>query len=109
MFTLASTFDAPLTMCNTTPASGSNLSARERALAVLTGVCVLKDHDLLEQAVICAKQVGLTDTEIGQTSAIALAVQEICQRYGLHDERGWPWTSSPACMPGLPPLQCPRP
>jgi len=109
MFTLASTFDAPLTMCDTPARPSTLLSERERALAVLTGVCVLEDHDLIEQAVICAKQVGLTDTEIGQTSAIALAVQEICKRYGLHDERCWPWTSSPACMPGLPPLQCPRP
>lgn len=83
MLALAPTFDASCTTCANTALTGAILSARERALAVLTTVLVLADHALIEQAVVCAKQAGITTEEIGQTSAIVLAVQGICKRYGL--------------------------
>jgi len=46
---------------------------------------VLADHHLIEQAAVCAQAVGLTQAEIGQTRTLVLAVQEVCQRYGLLD------------------------
>jgi alkylhydroperoxidase/carboxymuconolactone decarboxylase family protein YurZ len=83
MFALAPTFDAPCTTCANAALTGASLSDRERALAILTTVLVLEDHNLIEQAVVCAQQVGLTKEEIGQTSALVLAVQGVFQRYGL--------------------------
>jgi alkylhydroperoxidase/carboxymuconolactone decarboxylase family protein YurZ len=83
MVALAPTCDAQCTPFANTALSGAILSDRERALAVLTTVLVLADHDLIEQAMVCAKQAGLTNEEIGQTSAIVLAVQGIFKRYGL--------------------------
>ena len=79
----APTCDAPCTTGANTALTDVLLSDRERALVVLTTVLVLEDHDLIEQAVGCAQQIGITNAEIGQTSAIVLAVQGVFERYCL--------------------------
>jgi hypothetical protein len=83
MLALTPALDAPCTRYANAALTGETLSDRERALAVLTTVLVLEDHDLIEQAWVCAKQVGITNEAIGQTSAIVLAVQGVFKRYGL--------------------------
>jgi hypothetical protein len=83
MLALAPTLDTQFTRCANAALNGEILSARERALAVLTTVLILEDNDLIEQALVCAKQVGITNEEIGQTSAIVLAVQGVFRRYCL--------------------------
>jgi len=85
MFALAPTFETPSTTYAPAAFPGASLSERERALALLTTVLVLADHHLIEQAAVCAQAVGLTQAEIGQTRTLVLAVQEVCQRYGLLD------------------------
>ena len=70
MIAHAPTCDAPCTTGANTALTDVLLSDRERALVVLTTVLVLEDHDLIEQAVGCAQQMGITNAEIGQTSAI---------------------------------------
>jgi len=85
MFALAPTFEIPSTTYASAAFPGASLSERERALALLTTVLVLADHHLIEQAAVCAQAVGLTQAEIGQTRTLVLAVQEVCQRYGLLD------------------------
>ena len=83
MFAFAPTLDAQFTRYANAALTGETLSDRERALAVLTTVLVLEDNDLIEQALVCAKQVGIADEEIGQTSAIVLAVRGVFKRYCL--------------------------
>ena len=83
MLALTPALDAQFTRYANAALTGETLSDRERALAVLTTVLVLEDNDLIEQALVCAKQVGITNKEIGQTSAIVLAVQGVFKRYGL--------------------------
>jgi alkylhydroperoxidase/carboxymuconolactone decarboxylase family protein YurZ len=83
MLALAPTIDEQFTTCANTALTGAILSDRERALAVLTTVCVLGDNGLIEQAVVCAKEMGITNAEIGQTHAIVLAVQGVFKHYCL--------------------------
>src|SRR5215468_9297813 len=61
------------TYCRKAAPPGASLSERERALALLTTVLVLADHHLIEQATVCAHDVGLTQAEIGQTRTLVLA------------------------------------
>lgn len=75
MLALAPTLNELFTTFANAALTGDILSTRERALTVLTTAFVLADHDLIKQAVVCAKQVGITNEEIGQTSAITLAVR----------------------------------
>jgi len=75
MLALAPTLNEQFTTFANAALTGTILSDRERALAVLTTACALEDQSLIKQAVVCAKQVGLTNEEIGQTSAIVLAVR----------------------------------
>ena len=75
MLTLAPSLHQQFTTFATAALTGESLSERERALAVLTTAFVLEDHGLVKQAVVCAKQVGISNEEIGQTSAIVLAVR----------------------------------
>src|SRR5262245_26484596 len=83
MVALAPTFETPSTTCAPAARPDASLSERERALALLTTVLVLADHHLIEQATVCAQAVGLTQAEIAQTRTLVLAVQEVCQCYGL--------------------------
>ena len=83
MIARAPTCDAPCTTGANTALTDVLLSDRERALVVLTTVLVLEDHDLIEQAVGCVQQMGITNAEIGQTSAIVLAVQGVFKHYDL--------------------------
>jgi alkylhydroperoxidase/carboxymuconolactone decarboxylase family protein YurZ len=83
MLALTPTLDKRFTTFSNTALTGATLSNHERALAVLTTVFVLEDNDLIEQAVVCAKQAGITNEEIGQTSAIVLAVQGVFKHYDL--------------------------
>src|SRR5262249_24363265 len=75
MLSLAPTLDERFTTCANTALTSAILSDRERALAVLTTVFVLEDNDLIEQAVVCAKEMGITNAEMDQMHAIVLAVQ----------------------------------
>lgn len=51
------------------------LSERELALATLTTAFTLEDVDLVKQAIIEAKQVGVTNQEIGQISAVVISLR----------------------------------
>ena len=83
MLALTPPLDERFTTFSNTALTGAILTDRERALAVLTTVLALEENDLIEQAVVCAKQAGITNEEIGQTSAIVLAVQGVFKRYCL--------------------------
>lgn len=48
------------------------LDERELALATLATAFTLEDGDMVKQAIIEAKQVGITNQEIGQISAIVI-------------------------------------
>lgn len=50
------------------------LPEREKVVAILTSAFLLGDQTTLKNAIITAKQLGFTNEEIGQVSAIAIAV-----------------------------------
>jgi len=75
MLALAPTFHDQFTTFANAALTGDLLSDRERALAVLTAALVLEDSTLVKHAVVCAKQVGLSNEEIGHASALVLAVR----------------------------------
>ncbi|MCY8234413.1 carboxymuconolactone decarboxylase family protein [Priestia endophytica] len=53
---------------------GGTLPEREKVVAILTSATLLNDQKILKNAVLTAKQLGFTKEEIGQVTAIAIAV-----------------------------------
>lgn len=51
------------------------LSDRERTLAVLAVTIALEDNNSIKQVIVAAKQMGISNEEIGSISAIVIAVR----------------------------------
>jgi alkylhydroperoxidase/carboxymuconolactone decarboxylase family protein YurZ len=54
---------------------GDMLPDRERAIAILATTLTLEDNTAARNAIISAKQAGLTNDEIGYVSAIVIAMR----------------------------------
>ncbi len=50
------------------------LSDRERTLTVLAAAIALEDNNSVKQAIVAAKQMGISNEEIGNVSAIVIAI-----------------------------------
>lgn len=53
---------------------GGTLPEREKVIAILTAATLIKDQSILKNTFMTAKKLGLTKEEIGQITAIAIAV-----------------------------------
>ena len=62
----------------------SSLGDRERAIALLTAAIALENSDVVRQAIMKAKQVGLSNEEIGQATSLVVALRgQMIARLGL--------------------------
>jgi alkylhydroperoxidase/carboxymuconolactone decarboxylase family protein YurZ len=60
------------------------LCDRERAIAILTAAIALENSDAVRQAIMTAKQVGISNEEIGHLTSVVVALRgQIIARLGF--------------------------
>ena len=76
---------------------GGSLPEREKVVAIITSATLLNDQETLKNAVLTAKQLGFTNEEIGQVTAIAIAVSSQQLKNTLEVKMPEDNTSSSTC------------
>jgi alkylhydroperoxidase/carboxymuconolactone decarboxylase family protein YurZ len=75
MISLTTDLNKQFTEFATQALQSRDLSERERALTVLAAAIALEDNNSVKQAIVAAKQIGVSNEEIGHISAIVIAMR----------------------------------
>jgi alkylhydroperoxidase/carboxymuconolactone decarboxylase family protein YurZ len=75
MISLTQDLNQQFTEFATKALESSNFSERERALVVIAVAIAMEDNNSVKQAVVAAKQMGVGNEEIGQISAMVIAMR----------------------------------